>query len=71
MAYQQHYPLTLVAGLAEQRMYSSEWAAPLLMHQSGSAAQADCRLDASLAPPQQLSVPPGWRLIVSSRGNAQ
>jgi len=41
------------------------------VHQSGFAVQADCRSDASLAPPQQLSVPPGWRLIVSSRGNAQ
>jgi len=52
-------------------MHCSEWAAPLLVRQSGSAVQADCHSHASLAPPQQLSVPSGWRLLVASRGNVQ
>jgi hypothetical protein len=70
MAYQQHYLLILVAGPAERRM-SSEQATPLQVHLSGSAVQADYRSHENVAPPQQLSVPAGWRLIVSSRGIAQ
>ena len=38
-----HDLLTPGSGLAEEWMYSSKQRAPLLAHQSGSAARADCR----------------------------